>query len=427
MIGLFNWFVKITGYLAQKLVFRTKVYYEDAGMQNRRIRDSAIVISNHTSVMDYAMLIFLFFTRTLRCQAAEMQFERPFMRRLLKLLGAIRVDRSFNDMSCMTKSEKILNRGGVVAIFPEGRLLQEGEKPPLPFKVGAAYLALNTHTPIIPVYTDGNYFGKGRTKVVIGKPIDVRAMYDFSKSERENLNAISKALQEKTYALCAETEKGQVPGKLSEFCWHMLYDFVKITAAIPVLVWLRPKWVQIAKRSRFIRGAALIVGNHNSFYDPIALMLSVFYRRFRFVATRELFEGAFKTWLFGKVFRCISIDRERLSMQTFRDVNMALKNREIIALFPEGHVLTDAKVNLGTMHSGMVLMAAQGGCPIIPIYMQTPKKWYQRLYIAIGNPIEICAQGAMPTMSEIQSVTARVSESMHALRVLCVNDSGRNE
>ena len=29
MIAIFNWFVKITGWLPQKLIFRTKIYYED--------------------------------------------------------------------------------------------------------------------------------------------------------------------------------------------------------------------------------------------------------------------------------------------------------------------------------------------------------------------------------------------------------------
>lgn len=227
MIGVFNWFVKISGYLAQKLVFRTKVYYEDASIQKRHIKGPAIVISNHTSVMDYALLIFLFFTRTLRCQAAELQFERPFMRVFLKLLGAIRVDRSFSDMSCMEKSERVLKKGGVVAVFPEGRLPREGESAPLPFKIGAAYLALNAKAPIIPVYTDGNYFGMGCTKAVIGKPIDVCAMYDPAKSARENLNAISEVLQKKTYSLQAETEKAQPPSKLFQFFLASAIRFCK--------------------------------------------------------------------------------------------------------------------------------------------------------------------------------------------------------
>ena len=201
MIRLFNWFIKLTGYLPQLLVFRTKVTYEDAAVQKRHVRGPAIIISNHTSVMDYAMLIFVFFTRTLRCQAAELQFERPFMRIFLKLLGAVRVDRSFDDMSCMRQSEEILEKGGVMAIFPEGRLPKPQEATPLPFRPGAAYLALHAGVPVIPVYTDGSYFSGARAQVVIGKPVNVREIYDQSLSERENLRIISEKLQQIVYGL----------------------------------------------------------------------------------------------------------------------------------------------------------------------------------------------------------------------------------
>lgn len=201
MICLFNWFVKITGYLAQLLVFRIRLHYEDPAVQKTHIKGPAIIISNHTDVMDYAMLIFVFITRTLRCQAAELQFDRPLMRFFLKLLGAIRVDRSFDDMSCVGKSEAILRKGGVVAIFPEGRLPRAGETPPLPFRHGAAYLALHADVPVIPVYTDGRYFSLSRAQVAIGKPINVRELYSAEKSERENLQAISKAFEERVYGL----------------------------------------------------------------------------------------------------------------------------------------------------------------------------------------------------------------------------------
>ena len=52
LIDFFNRFVKITAYPVQKLIFRTKVYYQDKNVQSRHIKGAAIVISNHTSVFD---------------------------------------------------------------------------------------------------------------------------------------------------------------------------------------------------------------------------------------------------------------------------------------------------------------------------------------------------------------------------------------
>ena len=38
MIFLFNWFVKITGWLPYKILVRPKIYYEDKSVQSRKIK-----------------------------------------------------------------------------------------------------------------------------------------------------------------------------------------------------------------------------------------------------------------------------------------------------------------------------------------------------------------------------------------------------
>lgn len=200
-MGFFNAFVKITGWLAQFFCFRTKVFYEDKKTQSRKIKGKAIIISNHTSVYDYAVFIFVFFFRVLRYQMAEVLFKNRLLKRFLLLMGGIFVDRNSKDFSFMQKSEEILDKGGVVGIFPEGRLPKEGEERPLKFLSGAAYLALRSGAPIIPVYTNGSYFRSKRAKVVIGKPIDVSALYDGEKTEKENLSKITEELRKKVVEL----------------------------------------------------------------------------------------------------------------------------------------------------------------------------------------------------------------------------------
>ncbi|MDE7405574.1 MAG: 1-acyl-sn-glycerol-3-phosphate acyltransferase [Clostridiales bacterium] len=211
MIALFNWLVKITGWLPQKLCFKTKVYYEDKKAQSRRIKGPAIIISNHTSVYDYAVMMFVFFSRTLRYQMAEVLFKKRGLSGFLRALGGIEVNRDTHETSCIDKSERILKKGGVVGIFPEGRLAKEGETPPIEFKTGAAALALMTGVKLIPAYTDGNYFGKKRARVIIGKPIDARELYDDDKTYRQNLNDVTVALRQKIIdlgELLGEKQKG---------------------------------------------------------------------------------------------------------------------------------------------------------------------------------------------------------------------------
>lgn len=195
MIGFFNWFVKITAYPVQKLIFRTKVYYEDKKTQSKRVKGSAIIVSNHTSVYDYAVFMFVFFGRTLRYQMAEVLFEKKGLGFFLKRLGGIKVDRNAFSLSHIEKSKEILDKGGVVGVFPEGRLPRGFEEKPLPFKSGATYLALYAGVPVIPVYTNGAYFHGKRSEVMIGKPIDVSSLYDENASERENITAITEKLR----------------------------------------------------------------------------------------------------------------------------------------------------------------------------------------------------------------------------------------
>lgn len=212
LIRLFNAFVKLTGWLPQFLCFRTKIYYEDKAVQGRRVKGGAIIVSNHTSVFDYAVYLFVFFGRTLRTVMAEVLFEKKVLGAFLKLMGGIRVDRDANEYGFMSKCEKILQNRGVLCVFPEGRLPKPGEEKPLPFKPGAAYLSLAENVPIIPVYTNGSYFNKKRARVIIGTPIYPNDYVTSGKTDKENTEAVNAALRKKLLyleKLLEERQKGK--------------------------------------------------------------------------------------------------------------------------------------------------------------------------------------------------------------------------
>ena len=212
LIRLFNAFVKLTGWLPQFVCFRTKIYYEDKAVQGRRVKGGAIIVSNHTSVFDYAVYLFVFFGRTLRTVMAEVLFEKKVLGAFLKLMGGIRVDRDANEYGFMSKCEKILQNRGVLCVFPEGRLPKPGEEKPLPFKPGAAYLSLAENVPIIPIYTNGSYFNKKRARVIIGTPIYPNDYVTSGKTDKENTEAVNAALRKKLLyleKLLEERQKGK--------------------------------------------------------------------------------------------------------------------------------------------------------------------------------------------------------------------------
>ena len=202
MIAFLNYFTKVTGWPIYKILTGNRVHYEDKTIQTQKIKGPAILVSNHTSVFDYAIYLFVFFGRTCRFQMAEVLFEKnKLLGFYLRRMGGVRVNRDTTDYSFMQKSAEILEKGGIVGIFPEGRIPEKGAPRPLPFKSGASFLALQTGVPIIPIFTDGKYFVKENSNIVIGKPIYPDEVDKMDISDKEKLEYLDNLLRDKVIQL----------------------------------------------------------------------------------------------------------------------------------------------------------------------------------------------------------------------------------
>lgn len=197
---------------------------------------------------------------------------------------------------------------------------------------------------------------------------------------------------------------------------RLFYDFTKLTAFIPGLIWLRPKYIyesDAAKKK--LCGGALVIANHSTFLDPVYLMAAVWYRRHSFVCLKQFFEGG-AGWLF-KLFGCIPVDTESFGFNSFRQIVEKLKAGEVVSLFPEGHVSQDGDVK--AFKSGVVLMAFQGKAPILPVYIKPPKHFYNRLTVVIGERVDLTElYGEKPGFSQIQQAAESLKEKEEALKAL---------
>lgn len=200
------WFTKLTGLIPALLFFKPKVYYVDKKMQGRRLPKGCILMSNHKSLMDFVLYLIVFFGNTVRFLMAEVLFNKgKAFAWFLFALGGVYVNRDTHNFSFMAESVKILKKGGIVGIFPQGRLPVGGK--PFPFKPSIAYIALNAECPIIPVYTNGNYGLFKRARVVIGTPINLKDYLTGEKDDKEELERLTALLEEKTYELKELLEK----------------------------------------------------------------------------------------------------------------------------------------------------------------------------------------------------------------------------
>ncbi len=169
------------------IVYNTFFNLTIRGKENlKKIKEPVIFISNHISAYD-SFIFDLFvrpFSRITPFRFIGTTKVTPWYLRILKytgvlyiiylLFGVIKVTYGKGAEIATLPASEIINKGGTVAIFPEGKIWTENiESEPIgPFKWGAAILARNTGALVIPVAFRRGKKGLIRKKlfVNIGKP-----------------------------------------------------------------------------------------------------------------------------------------------------------------------------------------------------------------------------------------------------------------
>ncbi|MET0110234.1 MAG: lysophospholipid acyltransferase family protein [Candidatus Thiodiazotropha sp.] len=109
---------------------------------------------------------------------------------------------------------------------------------------------------------------------------------------------------------------------------------------------------------------AIVVSNHISGLDPL-LMLASSNRPLRFLIAREQYERFGLQWLFRAV-GCIPVDRENSPEKAMRQAIKALRDGEIVALFPHGKIHLDSDPPR-KIKAGAARLAALTGLPLVPL------------------------------------------------------------
>jgi len=156
-----------------KLIFRLKII----GSENIPKTGPFVIVANHSSLLDGFVLVSSVKPKITFMSAAYL-FKMPFVGNILRGVGAIPVQGKGNDIKLIENAMKVLQTGGVLGIFPEGRITNE--KDDFSAKAGAAYLAVKADVPIIPMAIKGagkalpvgaKFPKLNRIEVKIGKPI----------------------------------------------------------------------------------------------------------------------------------------------------------------------------------------------------------------------------------------------------------------
>jgi 1-acyl-sn-glycerol-3-phosphate acyltransferase len=170
-----------------ELVARAVFDLEIVGRENVPSSGPVVLAANHLSLID-PPFVGLTIRRNVRYLALEELFGRSrIFDGLTLFFGAIPISRDRPTHGPMRTALEELEAGGVVGVFPEGgRVPAWGEVPP---KQGAAWLALRTGAPLIPVALTGTEATLSLTDMRIRRTA-VRAWVDEPLHPDDYLNRV---------------------------------------------------------------------------------------------------------------------------------------------------------------------------------------------------------------------------------------------
>ena len=155
------------------VLYRTRYF----GRENLPRRGPALIVCNHQSHFD-PPLIGAGSPPQLYFMARKTLFSNPLFGRFIHSIHAFPIDRDGMGVSGIKECLKLLKRGEMLVIFPEGTRCKNGELQA--FRPGFTTLAVRTGAMIVPAAIDGAYRvwprqrplpGSGRIYVRFGRPI----------------------------------------------------------------------------------------------------------------------------------------------------------------------------------------------------------------------------------------------------------------
>jgi 1-acyl-sn-glycerol-3-phosphate acyltransferase len=198
-----DWFLRFARGWARTILFMSGVPVRVEGRERLGSLEtaSAVIVANHESLADILVLL-VSLPMQVRFLAKRRIFSVPVLGWSIRAAGFIPVDRGDHRRGAATFEAALarLQSGRSVIVFPEETRTRTGEL--LPFKKGAALLALRSGLPLLPVGIAGTRRvlprdtllpTAGAAALVIGEPIQAagRPVTDRGKLTEEARSAVA--------------------------------------------------------------------------------------------------------------------------------------------------------------------------------------------------------------------------------------------
>jgi 1-acyl-sn-glycerol-3-phosphate acyltransferase len=185
-------------------------------------RQGALVVCNHRSSID-PLLLQLGTLRIMHWMVAREFVTFPGLAWVFRVVPHIPVGRGGVDTAATKQAIRLAERGGLVGLFPEGRI-NETDRVLLPGRPGAALIALRARVPVVPCFIQGAPYGghfarplftPARVTITLGPPLDLSEFYDrdgdraaLEEATRRILQAIARLAGHESYEVQVVGRRG---------------------------------------------------------------------------------------------------------------------------------------------------------------------------------------------------------------------------
>lgn len=188
--------------------------------------------------------------------------------------------------------------------------------------------------------------------------------------------------------------------------FHFLYAVIW-----PFFHLFRP--LRVMGRENIPQGAAVICPNHTTIGDPFYVVFAFGHRYpMRAMAKIQIMRVPFIGWILGKA-GVFGVDRGHADMKAVKTSLKFLREGNKLLMFPEG-----TRVHQGedvSAKTGAAMFACRTGVPLLPVYIQPQKRLFARNLVVIGKPYYPQFSGRKPTADELDAITDRLMDQVHAL------------
>mgnify|MGYP003293431369 CR=1 FL=1 len=175
---------------------------------------------------------------------------------------------------------------------------------------------------------------------------------------------------------------------------YLFYDIHRLLGFWLFYIFFRPKYYYVNGKSTkeklkpyFKKEGAIVISNHNSFYDPVHIQMSFKLRRHHILAASDIVSSKPLFWLEKKLLSVL-IDRNNFSIGSYKEIIKLLKNNKIVHFFSEGHI-TESDQMFEEFKDGASFFSLISKKPIIPMYIPKRKNIFKRLIICYNDPIDV--------------------------------------